>query len=113
MRKISKLQKKLQNTTNHQTKKYVLNQIEEIENLKVSINTERNLKSTRAIKYAKNLFGHPQANTLSDINITREDITDVISLKSFMEALIDFQQYFSNNGARAKPTLSNFCIKLQ
>ena len=26
------------------------------------------------IKYSKDFFGHPQGNTLSDINITREDI---------------------------------------
>ena len=37
--------------TNHQTKENVLNQIKEIENnLKISINTERNLRETRAIK---------------------------------------------------------------
>ena len=30
------------------------------------------------IKYPKDLFGHPQANALSDINITREDIIDAI-----------------------------------
>ena len=36
-------------STNHQTKENVLNQIKEIENnLKISINTERNLKETRA-----------------------------------------------------------------
>ena len=29
---------------------------------------------TMTIKYPKDFFGHPQANTLSDINITREDI---------------------------------------
>ena len=30
------------------------------------------------IKYPKDFFGHPQANTLSDINITREDIINAI-----------------------------------
>ena len=30
------------------------------------------------IKYPKDFFGHPQANKLSDINITREDIIDAI-----------------------------------
>ena len=30
------------------------------------------------IKYSKDFFGHTQANTLSDINITREDIIDAI-----------------------------------
>ena len=30
------------------------------------------------IKYPKDFFGHPQANTLSDINISREDIIDAI-----------------------------------
>ena len=30
------------------------------------------------IKYPNDFFGHPQANTLSDINITREDIIDAI-----------------------------------
>ena len=50
MRKISKLQKEIQRSTNHQTKENVLNQIKEIENnLKISINTERNLNETRAI----------------------------------------------------------------
>ena len=40
MRKRSKLQKKIQRSTNHQTKENVLNQIKEIENnLKISINT--------------------------------------------------------------------------
>ena len=29
---------------------------------------------TMAIKYPKDFFGHPQGNTLSDINITREHI---------------------------------------
>ena len=30
------------------------------------------------IKYPKDFFGHPLANTLSDINITKEDIIDAI-----------------------------------
>ena len=30
------------------------------------------------IKYPNYFFGHPQGNTLSDINITREDIIDAI-----------------------------------
>ena len=30
------------------------------------------------IKYPKDFFGHPQGNTLSDINITKEDIIDAI-----------------------------------
>ena len=33
---------------------------------------------TMTIKYPRNFFGHPQANTLSDIKITREDIVDAI-----------------------------------
>ena len=33
---------------------------------------------TMTIKYSKDFFGHPQANTLSDINITREFIIDAI-----------------------------------
>ena len=33
---------------------------------------------TITIKYPKDFFGHPQANTLSDINVTREDIIDAI-----------------------------------
>ena len=33
---------------------------------------------TIVIKYPKDFFGHPQGNTLSDINITREDIIDAI-----------------------------------
>ena len=54
MRKRSKLQKKIQMSTNHQTKENVLNQIKEIKNnLKMSINTERNLRETRAIAAIK------------------------------------------------------------
>ena len=33
---------------------------------------------TVTINYPKDLFRHPQGNTLSDINITREDIIDAI-----------------------------------
>ena len=33
---------------------------------------------TMTIKYPKDFFGHPEGNTLSDINITREDIIDAI-----------------------------------
>ena len=54
MRKRSKLQKKIQRATNHQTKKNVLNLIKEIENkLKISINTEINLRETRGIAAIK------------------------------------------------------------
>ena len=50
MRKRSKLQKKIHRSTNHQTKENVLHPIKEIENnLKISINAERNLTETRAI----------------------------------------------------------------
>ena len=35
--------------------------------------------STMTIKYPKDFFGHPQANTLSDMAITREDIIDAIN----------------------------------
>ena len=53
MRKISKLQKKIQRSTNHQTKENVLNHIKEIENnLKISLNTERNLRETRELLIA-------------------------------------------------------------
>ena len=30
------------------------------------------------IKYPKDFFGHPQGNTLSDLNITKENIIDAI-----------------------------------
>ena len=33
---------------------------------------------TMTIKYPKDFFGHPQGNTLSNINITREDTIDAI-----------------------------------
>ena len=33
---------------------------------------------TMTIKYPKDFYGHPLANTLSDINITREEIIDAI-----------------------------------
>ena len=43
-------------STNHETKENVLNQIKEIENnLKISINTERNLRETKAIASIKNI----------------------------------------------------------
>ena len=55
MRKRSKLQNKIQRSTNNQTKDNVLNQIKEIENnLKISINTEINLRETKAIAAIKN-----------------------------------------------------------
>ena len=42
-------------STNHQTKVNVLNQIKEIEiNFKISKNTERNIRETRAIAAIKN-----------------------------------------------------------
>ena len=54
MRKRLKLQKKIQRSTNHQTKENVLNQIKEIENnFKISINTEKNQRETRAIAAIK------------------------------------------------------------
>ena len=34
--------------------------------------------TTMTIKCPKDFFGHPQANALSDINITVEDIIDAI-----------------------------------
>ena len=44
----------MQRSTNHQTKENVLNQIKEIENnLKFSINIEKNLRQTRAIATIK------------------------------------------------------------
>ena len=55
MRKRSKLQKKIQMSTNQQTKVNVLSQIKEIENnFKISKNTERNISETRAIAAIKN-----------------------------------------------------------
>ena len=36
------------------------------------------LDPTMTIEYPKDFSGHPQGNTLSDINITREDIIDAI-----------------------------------
>ena len=36
------------------------------------------LDPTMIIKYPNDFFGHPQANTLLDINIRREDIIDAI-----------------------------------
>ena len=36
------------------------------------------LDRTMIIKYLRDFFGYPQANTLSDINITRDDIIDAI-----------------------------------
>ena len=50
---------------------------------------------TMTIKYPKDFFRHPEGNTLSDINITREDN------KTRLEVLMNFHQYFSNNAARA------------
>ena len=44
------------------------------------------------IKYPMDFFGHQQANTLSDINITREDIIDLIKTisQNFSRGLDDF-----------------------
>ena len=54
MRKRSKLRKKIQMSTNHQTKENALYQIKEIENnLKITINAERNLRKTIAIAAIK------------------------------------------------------------
>ena len=42
-------------STNHQTKENILNQIKEIENnLKIPINTEKNLRETRAFAAIQN-----------------------------------------------------------
>ena len=56
---------------------------------------------TMTIKYPKDFFGHPQGNSLPDINITREDIIDAIKTISQnpLEVPMNFQQYFSNNAA--------------
>ena len=54
---------------------------------------------TMTIKNPKDFFGHPQGNTLSVINITGEDIIDAI--KTLLQVVINFQQYFSNNAATA------------
>ena len=67
MKKRSKLRNKIQWSTNHQTKGNVLNQIKEIENnLKISINTERNLREMRAIaaikKNRKNFYKFAKNN---------------------------------------------------
>ena len=49
-----KIAKKIQRSTNHQTKENVLNQIKEIENkFKISLNTEIILRETRAIAAIK------------------------------------------------------------
>ena len=58
---------------------------------------------TMTNKYPKDFFGHPQGNTLSDINITREDIIDAIKTISQNSSggPDEFQQYFSKNAARA------------
>ena len=54
MRKRAKLQKKIQMSTNHQTKENVGNHIIEIENiLKIYIQSERNLRETGAIATIK------------------------------------------------------------
>ena len=46
---------------------------------------------TMTIKYPKDSFGHTQGNTLSDVNITREDIIDAIKTMS------------QNNAAKSLP----------
>ena len=55
------------------------------------------------IKYPKDFFGHPLANTLSDINITREDIIDAIKLISQNSSggPDEFSAILLNNAARA------------
>ena len=54
-------------------------------------------------KYPMDFFGNPQGNTLSDINITTEDIIDALKTisRTLLEALMNFQSYFSNNAERA------------
>ena len=54
---------------------------------------------TMTIKYPKDFFGHPEGNTLSDII----DAIKTIS-QTLLEALMNFQQYFSNN-AVSKPEI--------
>ena len=77
MRKISKLQKKIQRSTNHQTKEIALNQLNEIENnLKTSINTKRNLRETRAIAGIKknkyfNKFVKNNSAIRSELHLSR------------------------------------------
>ena len=64
------------------------------------------LDRTMTIKYPKDFFGHPEGNTLSDINITREDIIDIIKTisQTLLEAQMKIQQYFSNK-AVSKPEI--------
>ena len=51
LRKRSKFEQKIQRSTNYQTKENVLNQTKQIEyKLKISINTEKNLRETRERK---------------------------------------------------------------
>ena len=60
---------------------------------------------TMTIEYPKDFFGHPHGNTLSDINITREDIIDAIKTisQNSYGGPDEFRQYFSNNAARVYP----------
>ena len=55
------------------------------------------------IKYPKDSFGRPHANTLSDINITREDIIDAIKIISQNSSggPDEFPAILLNNAARA------------
>ena len=60
------------------------------------------------IKYPNDFFGYPQANTLPDVNITREDIIDAIktiSHKTLLVAMMNFQQIFANNSAKSQAHL--------
>ena len=72
------------------------------------------LDPTMTIKYPKDFFGHLQGNTLSDINITREDIIDAkktISQNS-SGGPDEFSAILLKQCSKSLPTLSNCCIKL-
>ena len=72
------------------------------------------LDPTMTIKYPNYFFGHPQANTLSDINITREEIIDATKTISQNSSggPDEFPAILLKQCSKSQPTLSNCCIKL-
>ena len=107
MRKRSKLQKKIQRSTNHQTKENVLNQIKEIEkNLKISINTELNLREMRAIAaIKKKILLQIRKKQLNDQsrNWTSEDVNLEPSNKKMSE--LQNEQY-NSDFSTPEPTMT-------
>ena len=58
------------------------------------------------IKYPTDIFGHRQENTLSDINITREDIIDAIQTisQNSSEGIVEFPAILLKQWSKSPPS---------